>query len=299
MSTPSSKPPSTPSGAASRTSSPVQAVARVVTNEQLTPEMYKMILRLPSGWGPARAGQFVQMECPPFDQPGLRRPYSVAGYRETGQGTEIDIVYGAVGTRSRGLSLTPAGESLSLIGPLGRPFLPFPGRDPVLVAGGRGIAPMLMLADEWRVESPRGIILYGVRTLAQAIPLEASAYSVHLATDDGSAGFAGSAISLLDQLTGRNELSSDRHALFACGPNAMLEALSRWAEGHGFSCQVSLETHFGCGFGICAGCAVPVKPGAGREPGAGERDPFGKYVLACREGPVMDGLSVDWENFHE
>jgi dihydroorotate dehydrogenase electron transfer subunit len=272
----------------------VQASGRVLSNKRLTPEMYKIVLRLPSGWGPPRAGQFVQLACPPIEATGLRRPYGLAGYRATESGVEIDIVYGVVGTRSRCLSQCRPEQSIDLIGPLGRPFLPFPGRTPVLVGGGRGIAPLLMLAQEWRGDYPDGVLIYGVRTASQLVPLGDPTYSPRIATDDGTAGFTGTVVQLLEELHQMREVRVDEHALFACGPNAMLAALSEWARQCGLPCQVSLETGFGCGFGICAGCAVPMRSRDGAV-----QDAFHRYVLACREGPVMDGLVVDWEGLHE
>jgi dihydroorotate dehydrogenase electron transfer subunit len=273
---------------------PVQAAARVLSNTRLTEEMLKLTLNLPAGWGPPRPGQFVQLACPPRETTGLRRPYCLAGYRATAAGVEIDIVYGVVGSRSRCLARCAPGEVIDLIGPLGRPFSPFPGRAPVLVGGGRGIAPLLMLAEEWKADHPHGALIYGTRTSSQLIPLKEPAYSVHVATDDGTAGFAGTVVQLLEELRKRGEVRAGEHALFACGPNAMLAAISDWARSGGLPCQVSLETYFGCGFGICAGCAVPMRPHHGVEP-----DPFHRYLLACQQGPVMDGLLVDWEGLHE
>ena len=110
-------------------------------------------------------------------------------------------------------------------------------------------------------------------------------------------------------------------ALFACGPNAMLAALASWVEGRDLPCEVSLETQFGCGTGICAGCAVPVR-GRPAARGAGQEVPheaghgsgqvgsqdtgggrpatdFDRYVFACREGPVFPAEIVEWEGLHE
>jgi dihydroorotate dehydrogenase electron transfer subunit len=79
----------------------------------------------------------------------------------------------------------------------------------------------------------------------------------------------------------------------------MLAALSAWSAGRDLPCEVSLETHFGCGMGICAGCAVPVRPDPAAAPGDPERSAFERYVFLCREGPVMDAHRVEWEGVHE
>lgn len=269
---------------------PVQAASRVISNQRLTPEIFSLVLRLPADWGPALPGQFVQLECPPRGGFCLRRPYSLSGCRKTELGTELEIVYGVVGTRSQALSQCRAGETLDLIGPLGRHFTPLPGRDPVLVGGGRGIAPLLMLAEAWKTEFPYGTLLYGARCKDVLIPIPQPPYTLHIATDDGSSGVAGTALDLLLLLAKRGEIKPEENALYACGPNRMLAAISHWAAGPGYPCQVSLETQFGCGTGICAGCAVPVKA-RGDAPSTA----FERYVLACREGPVMDGTRVEWD----
>jgi dihydroorotate dehydrogenase electron transfer subunit len=273
---------------------PHEVSARVVSNHPVTPEVFGITLRVDSGWGPPRPGQFVQIDCPPAGSVPLRRPFSLSGWRRSELGIELDIVYGAVGERTRALSQCRSGEMLSLIGPLGHPFTSFPGRRPVLIGGGRGIAPLLLLAGSLRDDYPDGTILYGARTASHLIPLRDPAYPVHLATEDGTAGFEGSVITLLDRLFQRGEVRGGECALFACGPNRMLAALAVWAEGRDLPCQVSLETLFGCGIGICAGCAVPVRSKDG--PGASA---FERYALACKDGPVMDAFSIEWEGVHE
>lgn len=80
-------------------------------------------------------------------------------------------------------------------------------------------------------------------------------------------------------------------AAYGCGPLPMLSALSERCVAAGLAVQVSLETVFGCGTGLCAGCAIPMKTGAD--------DPFGRYAFACTEGPIFDGTRVDWAGVRE
>ena len=138
------------------------------------------------------------------------------------------------------------------------------------------------------------ILLHGARTASQLIPIPDPPCEVRVATDDGSAGFHGTLVDLLQSMLDAGELREGRDALYACGPNRMLAALAAWSADEDLPCQVSLETHFGCGLGICAGCAVPVRAAAGAEVSAFER-----FVFLCREGPVMDASRVEWEGVHE
>ena len=87
-----------------------------------------------------------------------------------------------------------------------------------------------------------------------------------VATDDGSAGFAGTSVAA----------APDADLVLACGPNRMLAAVAgRWPDA-----QVAVETYMGCGTGVCLGCAVPPAGGG--------------YDRACKEGPVYRADAIDW-----
>jgi len=266
----------------------------ILENRPLGPEIHLMVLALPADWPVPSPGQFVQVECLPERPFTLRRPFSVARVRAHSDRLEIHLVYGPIGAGTQAMTERRPGDKVSIVGPLGQGFRPLPGRRPILVGGGRGVAPLLGLADTLDGSFDDGLLLFGVRTKAQLYDLEGVPFPVEIATQDGSAGFSGNVIELLEQMRVRGELRSDQCALYSCGPNPMLHALSSWSVEHGFPCQVSLETLFGCGFGICAGCAVPVHPVPGEE-----SDEFGHYRFACVEGPVFDGGRVDWEGVVE
>ncbi len=77
-------------------------------------------------------------------------------------------------------------------------------------------------------------------------------------------------------------------AVYACGPNPMLAALSRVLAAGTSSprlAEASLEAPMGCGFGTCLGCALPVH-GEGDGP---------RWALCCSDGPVMPFADVAWD----
>jgi dihydroorotate dehydrogenase electron transfer subunit len=78
--------------------------------------------------------------------------------------------------------------------------------------------------------------------------------------------------------------------VLACGPTPLLRAAALLARDRGWPCQVSLEEHMGCGYGVCKGCVVPVRLG---EPGS---DSW-RNANSCTEGPVFDAELIDWERF--
>jgi dihydroorotate dehydrogenase electron transfer subunit len=73
-----------------------------------------------------------------------------------------------------------------------------------------------------------------------------------------------------------------RPVIYACGPNAMLAAVSRLAADRGVTCFVSLEERMACGLGVCMGCSTAVKTGG--------------YKRICKEGPVFLSSDIDWKD---
>lgn len=247
-------------------------------------------IALPRGFVPPLAGQFVQIACAPPGVFRLRRPFSVCGWQTGTGGGTLGILFSVVGDGSRWLDERRPGDAIDLIGPLGRPFRPLPGRVPILVGGGRGVAPLLLLAEQITESYTDGALLYGARDASAIFPTEGCPYPVYRATIDGSVGHRGTAIDLLRAMLRQGGIRAETAALYGCGPMPMLQALCLAAEEAGIPVQVSLETTFGCGTGLCAGCAIPLRP---RE--AEESDSFHRYAFACTDGPVFDGSRVEWQ----
>jgi len=135
----------------------------------------------------------------------------------------------------------------------------------VLVSGGLGVAPMPLAARDARAAGMQVTWVHGART-ADELCTEADGDEVIWATDDGSHGFAGTAVAAVP----------DADLVLACGPNRMLAAVAlRWPEA-----QVAVETYMGCGTGVCLGCAVPLERGG--------------YDRACKEGPVYRAADIEW-----
>ena len=206
-----------------------------------------------------RAGQFVNLGLAGVF---LRRPFSV--YRVDGDRIEVVLKAVGVGT-ARLLSMVP-GDLVSCLGPLGGGFdLTAGPRTAVLVSGGVGVAPMPLAAREARALGMRVTWVHGARN-SEELCSEADGDAVIWATDDGSRGFAGTAVAA----------APDGDIVLACGPNRMLAAAAeRWPDA-----QVAVETYMGCGTGVCLGCAVPLKRGG--------------YDRACKEGPIYRAADIDW-----
>jgi dihydroorotate dehydrogenase electron transfer subunit len=122
-------------------------------------------------------------------------------------------------------------------------------------------------------------LYYGLRSknLAAGVSdFEAAGVQVHLATDDGSAGFHGVVTKLLER-------ERPPGPLVGCGPEPMLHALARLAAAWRQPCYVSLETPMACGFGACFSCVTRVKTSDGWD-----------YKRVCIDGPVFDAARLEW-----
>jgi dihydroorotate dehydrogenase electron transfer subunit len=234
--------------------------APVVSRRQVARGMFVIALHAPEVAETVRAGQFVNLGVTPG--PLLRRPFSV--YRA--QDEQIEVLLKAVGIGTALLLEMEKGDRVSCLGPLGHGFDLAPGPATVaLISGGLGVAPMPLAARDARAAGMQVTWVHGARS-ADELCTESDGDAVIMATDDGSTGFAGTAV----------EAAPDSDLVLACGPNRMLAAVAqRWPDA-----QVAVETYMGCGTGVCLGCAVPLTRGG--------------YDRACTEGPVYRASDVDW-----
>jgi dihydroorotate dehydrogenase electron transfer subunit len=197
-------------------------------------------------------------------------------------GAGIEVLYRRIGRGTEMLSRKTNGETLDVLGPLGRGFdLGGTFRTALIVAGGLGIAPVLLLIDRLIKRGKRVLLLWGVRKAAEITVLETlpkRGVRIHLATEDGSEGFRGRVTDLLGKfLPESGSLASPRG--FACGPMPMLRTLQPVALNTGFGWQASLEERMACGVGVCQGCMVRLR-------GLG-------YKTVCADGPVFNLMELD------
>jgi dihydroorotate dehydrogenase electron transfer subunit len=254
--------------------------AEVLQNEEVAPNTYLMGLKSVPIASAAKPGQFVMLRVAEGVDPLLRRPFSVCSTRD---GTVVLLLYRVVGKGTRLMADIRTGRSISVVGPLGKGFAPRrAGEECLLVAGGMGIAPLVLLA---RSMGKAGVILlmgYGTAAeMVSPVRLGIEDFAVGVATEDGSAGNHGLVTVLLEDAVAEK----GKKIVYACGPPAMLKKIASLCIEKGVQCQVSLETVMACGMGACLGCAVPAAPGSGRS-----------SFHVCQDGPVFSASSIDWEN---
>ncbi len=118
--------------------------ARILQHTAYDGDQYVLRVQAPKCAARALPGSFVHLTCDPSIP--MRRPLSIM--RVDGTTGWIEVLYKIVGPGLHALAARKAGETISTLGPIGKPFVPHPERPrPLLIGGGVGIPPMVFLAD--------------------------------------------------------------------------------------------------------------------------------------------------------
>ncbi len=228
---------------------------KIIKHERIANDVLLMVLE--GDIGDIKPGQFVNIKLDGFY---LRRPISVSDVDEN----RLTVIYKVVGEGTAAMATLKVGESLCVLCGLGNGFSATEHEKPLLIGGGVGTPPMLLLAKTLRLSGKSPIAVLGFRSKDDVFlqdELKRYCDEVYIATEDGSQGTKGYVTDII------KDLSYDY--FYACGPLPMLKALSGLtAQG-----QLSFEERMGCGFGGCMGCSCK-KNGGG-------------YARICKEGPVF------------
>ena len=248
----------------------LQNIFRVAANEKLCPRFYRLAIDAPSIVKKIKPGQFIHIRTDDGFEPFFRRPFSV--YRAQ---KYVEIFYEPVGPGTELLAAKKKGEPIDVLGPLGKEFT-LPSKEikqVVMIAGGIGIAPFLMLSDV--LKKRKGlemILLYGGRTKDHVYPMKEfkqNGVKVFVATDDGSAGVKGRVSTLFSKI----KLNPKTTFLYTCGPHPMMHAVQEFAQGNHLQGEAACEEVMACALGACLGCSIETTSG---------------YKTVCYDGPVFD-----------
>jgi len=274
----------------------------VTENRPLTGGHFLLSVKSPRQAKAIRPGQFAMLRILGRSDVLLRRPMSVydvkpADGQERRGGTRrspeiIQFLYKVVGRGTQLMAELRPGDQLGVLAPLGHGFFAVEylpqakAADEVLhVAGGIGIAALLLPAKELAKLGVHQRLFFGARSKADLVGVEDFKPFVQhlaLATEDGSRGYHGFVTQPLEDYLSRHQ--SRRSLMMACGPWAMLAATVELARHYGHPCLVSMENRMGCGLGVCLGCCIHVQ-GEGHS----------TYQRVCTEGPVFWAEKVIWE----
>lgn len=275
----------------------------VLENRPLTGGHFLLSLDAPRQAPAARPGQFAMVRVLGRSDVLLRRPMSIfdvqgqdggpTGPARPGRTLRIlQLLYKIVGRGTRLMAELKPGEKVGLLAPLGHGFfeedyLPraHECEEVLHVAGGIGIAALLLPAKQLAEARFRQRLFFGARTQEDLVGLQEFKPLVRatlLATENGSAGYRGFVTRPLEEYLSKH--TSKRFMLMVCGPWAMLRATVELAKRFRHPCLVSMENRMGCGLGVCLGCSIRVQ-GTGHE----------AYQRVCTEGPVFWAEKIVWE----
>ena len=248
----------------------------ITENRQLNDQYFLLKLTSDAPLPEMQPGQFAEVRVDGSPTTFLRRPISInfVDYEKN----ELWLLIQIVGDGTRALSYLKSGDALNVIFPLGNTFtLPEDKNARILlVGGGVGVAPILMMGEKLHLLGYRCNFLLGARSEKDLLQLDDFARygTVFTTTEDGSHGEKGYVThhSLLN--------ASDFDFIYTCGPTPMMKAVARYAQEKGVQCEVSLENMMACGIGACLCCVTATTEG---------------NLCVCTEGPVFNTTKLKWQ----
>jgi dihydroorotate dehydrogenase electron transfer subunit len=251
---------------------------KVLDNKSLNEEYFILKLQSQRSIPEILPGQFAQVKIE--DSPGtfLRRPFSI--YDVDYSNNTLLLLIKIVGDGSYHLSLLKKGEKINLIYPLGNSFSKPEGQNVLLIGGGTGVAPMLLLgkylSEKYSI-NPNFLLGYRTENLIIEIEKFKSVGKVYITTEDGSAGHKGY---VTNHPVLKKELDN-LHMIYTCGPELMMRGVAAYAHRNKITCEASLENLMGCGIGACLCCIV-------------ETTDRGN-LNTCTEGPIFNSEKLKWQ----
>lgn len=239
-----------------------QIKVKLLKKEKITSDHF--LYTLESNGLTFQPGQFINILCQENADFILRRPISIFSSDEK----SFQIFFESKGKGTRALSEYETGQEIDIVGPLGKGFSL--NENAVLIAGGMGIAPLTFLANELNNSK----IIIGAQTKEKLFTFGLPKnHEIHIATDDGSKGFNGNAVMLMNELLPK--LKPD--FIYACGPQIFMDKVVDVTKKANIPTEVSLERFMACGVGVCLSCVCETKSG---------------YQRVCTEGPVFSSQEL-------
>ncbi len=230
-------------------------MSKIMYNNRLAENIYEIGVE---GSFKGAMGQFYMVRAWE-EYPVLSRPLSIHDLEEG----KIVFLYRVCGEGTKIISRKKPGDEISLEGPYGNGFPTAKGRI-ALVGGGLGTAPLRLAAKTIWNSNPEKLDIYLGYAEEDINSNRFSKYADSINIDIG-----GYVTDMLDP--------SDYDIIFACGPEPMMEVLTRKAQGTSAKVFISMEKRMACGIGACLVCTCSTKYGNRK---------------TCKDGPVFAGEDV-------
>lgn len=242
-------------------------ICKILSIDEIAQGMFDVVVESEKMASEAKPGQFLHIDCGDSAKNLLRRPISICDAYDN----KVRFIFEKKGTGTDWLSQRREGDLLDIIGPVGNGFTVMSDAEkPIIIGGGIGVFPLYMLAKQFDMPT----VLMGFRDKSR-VCLEGEfdkIANVAVATDDGSYGYDGYAVTILENML----KSGNGDIVYSCGPMPMLRAVKKITEQYGVKCQLSLEERMGCGIGACLTCTCETTSTGTH-----------KHKRVCKNGPVF------------
>lgn len=240
----------------------------------LNDDTYILELSTPETPEKIAAGNFAEIKIDHTPDVFLRRPLSIFDVDYANK--KISFFIKIIGKGTALLKEAELEDKINIIYPLGNSFNPETNGKALVIGGGSGIAPLLLLAKELKDKNSEITFLLGGRKNTDIHLIEKfNEYgTVLITTEDGSLGERGRVTdhSIFNSITAFTKI-------YTCGPNPMMKAVGKIASKNDTPCEVSLENMMACGFGACLCCVTETYEG---------------NKCVCTEGPVFNVNDLKW-----
>jgi dihydroorotate dehydrogenase electron transfer subunit len=212
--------------------------------------------------GKARPGQFLMIWIPRVDE----IPFSVLSASKDGL---VSVAVKKVGEATAALHEKSTGALIGVRGPFGNSFT-MKGRKLLMVGGGTGVAPLLLLTRRMIAKDAKTTFILGAKTRSELLfmdemqKLPKNKFELVTSTEDGTCGITGLCTEPVDRILAQQEFDM----VYACGPEKMITKVFELSETHHIGFEASLERLMRCAIGLCGSCVI------------------GKYRV-CKDGPVF------------
>ena len=253
---------------------------KIVNNERLSDNMFRVTFEAPLVARKAQPGQFLMFRVDEF---GERMPITISSYdREAGT---VSVIMQRVGSTTALLAGKKAGDYVAdVVGPLGNPAEFDDMHKVVVVGGGSGCAIAWPQAKEAHRLGCDVDIIAGFRTKGIVVleeEMRACCDHLYMMTDDGTYGEKGFTTVKLKELLEKAKAEGKQYDHCICiGPLPMMKFVCQITKEYGVATMVDMNCIMIDGSGMCGGCRLTVD---------------GKMKFTCVDGPEFEGHLVDFD----
>jgi dihydroorotate dehydrogenase electron transfer subunit len=232
-------------------------MAIVIQNSPIAENIYRLRVDCSDN---IKAGQFYMLRAWGTN-PTFSRPISICDKKDG----ETVFVYEAKGKGTKVFSSLKTGDKIELLGPRGNGF-DIKAKQSVIIGGGVGIAPLLLLAKQLKHNGAHITAFLGY-SREEYLVEEISRHCDRVISNTGGL--------ITDDI---DEFDVDR--VYICGPAIMMQKAYELYKDMKCDIFVSVERRMACGIGACLGCNIVTKNG-------------NKKV--CSDGPVFNAKDIFYE----